>query len=124
MPTPLEALTVHLQDNDWKYELAEGTKLVHTGFKTESSNFRVAIIINDDDDLIEVITLIPNRVPADRRRAVAELCARANFGIKLGRLDFDLTDGELRCYAGAPFAPRHPAGSGHTTMHLGQSAYG
>src|SRR5262249_28236583 len=41
----------------------------------------------------------PVRVPAGARPAVTETVARANFGLKVGKFELDLEDGNLRFQA-------------------------
>lgn len=38
----------------------------------------------------------PQRVPADRRGAVAEYITRANYGLPMGNFEMDFADGEVR----------------------------
>lgn len=40
--------------------------------------------------------VLPERVPAERRAAVAELLTRINYGLILGNFELDLDDGEVR----------------------------
>ena len=60
----------------------------------------------DARDAAAIYGVVPERVPADRRAAMAELLTRINFGLILGNFELDLDDGEIRFKAslagGAP----------------------
>jgi hypothetical protein len=47
-------------------------------------------------DAAVIYGVVPERVPADRRAAVAELVTRINYGLILGSFELDLDDGEVR----------------------------
>ena len=100
MLTTIQTVIAYFEENDWEYKRQEG----RSAALAKVNQFKVAFVISEEDDLLEVITLMPNRIPPDKFGALAEFCMRINSGIKVGRVIFDYSDGELRCQASAPFA--------------------
>ena len=58
--------------------------------------FTMLVFPDDVARTLVCIGVLPIRVDADRRRAVAEVVVRINRGIRLGTFDLDFDDGELR----------------------------
>ena len=56
-----------------------------------------------------VYSVLPEKIPAERRAAVNELLARINYGLILGNFEIDLTDGEVRFKVAADFGGAEPS---------------
>ena len=56
-----------------------------------------------------VYSVLPDKVPAERRAAVNELLARINYGLILGNFEIDLSDGEVRFKVSADFGGSEPS---------------
>ena len=50
---------------------------------------------------ILVYSVFPSTAPADRRQALAELAARANYLLRYGNLEIDFSDGQIRARTSA-----------------------
>ena len=66
---------------------------------------RVFFRVFDDRDMFQVLSVLPDPIPEDRRVDAAVAVAIANYGIINGCFDLDMTDGEIRfrltqCYKG------------------------
>ena len=66
---------------------------------------RVFFRVLDERDMFQVLSVLPDRIPEDRRVDAAVAVAVANYGIVNGSFDLDVTDGEIRfrlaqCYKG------------------------
>ncbi len=48
-----------------------------------------------EDDLFQVACYSPLRIPEGSRRDIAEAIVRANYGLRVGKFELDLDDGEL-----------------------------
>jgi hypothetical protein len=70
----------------------------------------VDLFILADEDVPKMVALAvaPVRVPPDKRLAVAEYIARANYGMAVGCMDMDMEDGEVRARMGARAASPGP----------------
>lgn len=55
-------------------------------------------------------SIAPVTAPAENRPAVAELVARANFGMVVGNFELDFRDGEIRCKTSLELGPDGLAG--------------
>jgi hypothetical protein len=55
--------------------------------------------VDTEVDLFQVVGHSPLRVPEGSRPAIAEAVARANFGLRVGKFEFDIDEGDLRFQA-------------------------
>ena len=55
-----------------------------------------------------VYSVLPEKVPAERRAAMAELQTRINYGLILGNFEMDLDDGEVRFKAATDVGGAEP----------------
>ena len=79
---------------DWQHSERAGWRVARV--QGEHSSYEVIFRGDEAGELLMGYCLIPVRVPASRRPAVAEAIVRANFGLVLGGFDMDFADGELR----------------------------
>lgn len=56
-----------------------------------------------DQQLFVFYVAIPDRVPRERRGAVAEFITRANYGLPMGTFEMDFSDGEVRLRSGLDY---------------------
>lgn len=101
--TSFARLVQHFQSNDWAFESDEQQRVVHTTLTGDSGQIRIVAAISEDDDLLEVLTILPVNAPPNKRYEAAEFCNRASFGMKIGRFELDFDDGTVRFHASAPF---------------------
>ena len=55
----------------------------------------VLIEVDDEDRFLMVDSICPLKVPKRKMPSVTELIARINLGLKLGKLNIDMQDGEI-----------------------------
>lgn len=90
---------LHLFDKrDIGYSTGEG-QAIRTDLRGEVATYRIVARVEDDTDLFQVFGYSPLRVPEGCRPAVAEALTRANYGLRIGKFEMDLDDGELRFQA-------------------------
>ena len=85
----------YLNSQNWKFGYNADRGLFTLNMSTK--NFigsRVVIQINDDS--IIAYAIAPINVPEEKRQAACEFIARANYGLKVGTLEMDMNDGEIR----------------------------
>ena len=85
----------YLNSQNWKFNY-NSTKGLFT-FNMSAKNFtgsRVVVQINDDS--IIAYAMSPINVPEEKRQAASEFIVRANYGMKVGTLELDMSDGEIR----------------------------
>lgn len=85
-----------LKDDDWPYERDDEKNILKSGIGGGDVNFRVFIQAMDEADQLMVYTYSPNNVPEEKRLAAAEFVTRANYGLKIGNFEMDMSDGEVR----------------------------
>jgi hypothetical protein len=68
-------------------------------FRGETGTYRVIAQVDDNDGLFQVFGQSNTRVPAGSRPAVAEAVVRANFGLKVGKFELDMDEGDIRFHA-------------------------
>ena len=85
----------YLNSQNWKfgYNAARGLFTLNMSTKNFTGS-RVVVQINDDS--IIAYAIAPINVPEEKRQAACEFIARANYGLKVGTLEMDMNDGEIR----------------------------
>lgn len=95
MATAYEKLVRHFADRELRYTAHDDRQTVMADFRGEVGAFRLMARIDDDDALLQVFAYIPIRATPGARSAIAEAVSRANFGMKVGKFELDMSDGEL-----------------------------
>ena len=85
-----------LAKESWPHEELKAPRAIRIAIDGNSGRWPCLAVVNDAEDQLVVYGVCPFVVPADRRRAMAELITRANFGLPIGSFELDLDDGELR----------------------------
>ena len=91
----IEIVEEYLVEIGWKFDKDEDSDLIKSGVSAKNASFRLIIYSLEDKDLLTVYVGQDNNVPENKRVALAEFIARANYGLNLGGFDFDMEDGEL-----------------------------
>jgi len=103
-------LTVLLEDalaaNGMDAWPAEGFPGVLTG-SVEGAFGQWSFFAQADEESLGVVvySVFPTNTPEDRRRAVADFTARANYLLRYGSLEMDFSDGEVRVRTSARGGP-------------------
>ena len=99
MNAAYEKLIQHLDEHNVRYLTGTDSQSICADFRGEVGTYRIIAQIESDNELFQVFGLAPVRVPEGCRPAIAETIARANYGLKVGKLEMDMDDGELRFQA-------------------------
>jgi hypothetical protein len=94
--TVFEAVVRFFQEDDWRYEQLEDRPTLKMGFKGEHGSWRCYAIVREERHLFLFYSVLDMNVPPDRRTAMAEFLAMANYGMYIGNFELDLSDGEVR----------------------------
>jgi hypothetical protein len=97
------ALIAHFKKHGWHFQVDTARSILRTGFTGRNGAFQCAATVDDSDDLLQFFSLLPVVVPAHKRQAVAELCVRLSYVMKVGNFEFDFNDGEARFHTTAPY---------------------
>ena len=103
MNSGYQALIDHFTANEWNVDRDDEKQVIHAGYTGDNAKLRCAATVNEDDDLCHCFAIIPAKVPTEKRVAIAELCIRASYPMKVGHFEFDMEDGEIRFHASAPY---------------------
>jgi hypothetical protein len=71
-------------------------QIVHFGAGSRNGTFTVVLHVLQDRAVVLCHAIAGFRVPEANRTAMAEFITRANYGIMLGNLEMDFSDGEVR----------------------------
>ena len=125
MNAAYEKLIQHLDERDVRY-LANGeNRSICADFRCQVGTYRIVAPVDAEDELFQVFGYSPVRVPEGARPAIAETIARANYGLRVGKFELDIDDGELRFQAAQILTDdsleerRHRSADGHDHVHVG-----
>lgn len=98
----------YLNSKDWKYETTKqkGVITLSASLKSKLSSCRGVISVSETE--IQSLTACPIKASRDVYGSVVEFLTRANYGLRIGKFEFDYSDGEIRyqccllCYETVP----------------------
>jgi hypothetical protein len=89
-------------DNGWPFTEVQGAPVLLGVLSGPAGSWSFYAQAVEEKDLILLYSICPQRVPPDRRLAVAEYLTRANYGLAAGNFELDLDDGEVRYKSALP----------------------
>jgi hypothetical protein len=98
-----ETLGKFLNDDGWSPEVFEDIFAYRTRFEGKQGTFFCLAQVYIDLEQFAFYAIPHFKVPMKYRKAVSEYITRANYGLRLGNFELDLTDGELRFKNGLDF---------------------
>ena len=99
MNAAFEKLIQHLDERQVRYLTNAESRSICADFRGQVGTYRIIAAVEADGSLFQVIGAAPIRIPEGARPAIAETIARANYGLKIGKFEMDVDDGELRFQA-------------------------
>lgn len=85
----------HLAQSDWKFQPVEGRPVLRLGCKGTDTTWTCLVEVREDRHFVGCYSLLPTKVPPEKRLLAAEYLIRANYGLKLGNFDMDFTNGQV-----------------------------
>jgi len=107
MNKAMQAVANYFKKNDWNFELDEEHGVLQTGMQGENAKFKCYAIV--EDSILQFLTVFPSNVSEKKRSEIAEFITRACYNLKVGRLEMDYNDGEVRFHTSSLFAGEVPA---------------
>jgi hypothetical protein len=89
-----ETVIAYLEKRAWPYEV-QGPFIV-SPVAADAGSWTAYFELREDDEQVLVYSMIPERVPVDRRTSVAVFLTRANHGLPIGNFELDFDNGEVR----------------------------
>ncbi len=99
MNAAYEKLIQHLDEQHIGYWSNSDERSICADFRGAVGNYRIYARVDADDSLFQVFGNSPVRVPPGCRPAIAEVIARANCGLKVGKFEMNYDEGDLRFQA-------------------------
>jgi hypothetical protein len=95
MTAAFEELIRLLHEREIAYSTSDD-QILRTDIRGEVASYRILARVESEYDLFQVFGYSPLRVPVGCLPAVAEAVARANYGLRLGKFELDVDEGEFR----------------------------
>ncbi len=91
-----EAVGAFMREDGWHPQPLEDRYVYRALFSGANGEVTCFAQVRVELEQFLFYVVMPNRVPADRRLAVAEFITRANYGLRIGNFELDFSDGEVR----------------------------
>lgn len=91
-----EAVLQFMEVDGWNPQPLDGMSAYLANFRGVHGPLRVVAQVVIDREILIGYAIMTANVPEDRRPAVAELITRANYVLRLGNIEMDYADGEVR----------------------------
>ena len=99
MNAAYEELIHLLDEREVNYSTNDEHQSVCTDLKGEVAAYRIVAHVDAESELFQVYGYSPIRVPEGCRPAIAEAVSRANYGLRVGKFEFNVDEGDLRFQA-------------------------
>jgi hypothetical protein len=100
-----EQLVRHFDQRKLRFQADPEEQSVYASFWGDLFLVRVTAVVEDDQRMFQVFADAPIRAPEGARKLVAEAVARANLGLRIGKLEFDFDRGMVRYQASSLLPP-------------------
>jgi hypothetical protein len=91
-----ETLSQFLGEDGWYPQRLDDKYIFRMGFSGKNGNLTCFAQIRVDLEQLIIYAVAPVKVPEETRVAVAEYITRANYGLRIGNMEMDFSDGEIR----------------------------
>jgi hypothetical protein len=99
--SPFDALVEYFQDRPVEFHADASAKSLELIVGRTTTVYRCHLRITHSDEILQIDVKFPVRAcGAAIRPLAAEMVARANYGLVIGRLDMDMSDGEIAFHIG------------------------
>jgi len=83
-------------ENGWPYSEVAGAPVLLSELTGPEGSWDFYAQAVEEKDLVLLYSIVPQRVPVERRVEVSEFLTRANYGLADGNFELDFDDGEVR----------------------------
>jgi hypothetical protein len=91
-----ESIVNFFEKDDWKFNELKSGEILQLEVSLDNGNYTSYAIADEENRSFRFYSDCPVKVPENKRLAVAEFLARANYGLITGNFELDFTDGEIR----------------------------
>ena len=85
-----------LTEDEWYPRVMQGRYTYSMGYSGSNGQMACYAQIRVDLEQFIFYVMCPVKAPEEKRLAVAEFIARANYGMRIGNFELDFSDGEVR----------------------------
>jgi Putative bacterial sensory transduction regulator len=87
----------YFDSRSWNYHIPEPTRtLVLLGISTDNGKYQCLAEVDEKLGSFIFYSICSTNVPSEKRKQMAELLTRINFGLSFGNFELDFEDGEIR----------------------------
>lgn len=91
-----QQLTQVMDEQEYTYQQRGDEETITADFKTQVAAYHIVMKVEAEFEMFQIFGYAPVVMPEGSRRAIAEAVARANYGLRIGKFELDMNDGELR----------------------------
>jgi len=92
----LEALRTFLEEDGWFPRESKTDTIFFANYSGKNGRLSCEARIRVDVEIFIFYAEAPISIPEEKRIAVAEYMARVNFGMRIGNMEMDMSDGQVR----------------------------
>lgn len=94
--TVYNTLIKMLDAHEWKYQRHDEDFAITCGARGEDLPIDIILRVQPKPKVVQFISVLPCKMPEDKRVEGALAVCTANYGLVSGSFDYDLSDGEIR----------------------------
>jgi len=91
-----QTLGEFLTEDEWHPQTMQERYMYRMGFSGTNGQMACYALVRVDLEQFGFYVMCPVKAPEEKRLAVAEFIARANYGLRIGNFELDFSDGEVR----------------------------
>jgi hypothetical protein len=105
MANAMETVLGLFRARKWGCETDEENHLVRTNIEGDNGSWQIVLSASEEDELCLMLSVFPQKCPANRRGACAELLTRINYAMRVGAFEMEFDTGRINFRTSQPFAP-------------------
>ncbi|MEA5601285.1 YbjN domain-containing protein [Nostoc sp. UHCC 0252] len=94
--TILQEMLNFFTEDDWNFTKLQGESVLQLPFQGTNGKWNCYAKAREENKQFVFYSLCPIAAPENKRQAIAEFLARANYGLMIGNFELDFSDGEIR----------------------------
>ncbi|HLO85370.1 MAG TPA: YbjN domain-containing protein [Nostocaceae cyanobacterium] len=94
--TIFEAIVNFFTEDDWPFVQIEDNSALSLAFRGDNGKWNCYAKAREIEQQFAFYSIFPFNVPENKRQAIAEFIARANYNMIIGNFELDFYDGEIR----------------------------
>ncbi|CAN1208788.1 YbjN domain-containing protein [Tumidithrix helvetica PCC 7403] len=92
----LDLVQEYFIEKDWPVDRHEDLPILRFEYEGENGSWFCYARVREEANQFIFLSTLTEKVPEEKRLAIAEYLTRANFGLNIGNFEMDFDDGEVR----------------------------